>query len=533
MCRVPRGMQDNNFGFFCSDDVIATCAHYFITSYEVMYYDALQISYTSKTDEGIGNNIFIENIFEGVTYLNNLLIYSGLAMEYYPDNELEMITEIKSTLSKNIPVILAIDAYYYPWDWRYHEIKGGRHSLIIKSYHEEDKCFICMDPYYQKDNLELPLYELIQGKIKVTSLSPIMMVKEYNDVTELLKRVNKSVRKSIHNVYKELSEDIKYKFNIKKEIINYTNNERLSLDELQKRMPINEAFQKISNNRQRYSILLRYIGNNNKLLRESLYDLADKYLYLAEKWDMLRLMFIKQMALKQIENIANYISTKIMLLAEEEDQVMIQTEAVLLGKHNYTKENNDYVVQMQIKNYVNVKLDKYCNNIGIGSKVSKSANLNGAGNYFMADDILKSGCLPWDNFEFNIVSIGEDKFDNVYCNGQHIIVPERNYTFIYLLGCSEWGNYGDEIVLSFQDGSYVKKRVYFLDWTPDMNKGKPTDIIYSGKAIMRYKETYYVNENLHYLYVVKIPLPFMKKLNEIILPHMINIHIFSIMLGEV
>ncbi len=533
--RFPRLRGEKYSVFFCVDDAIATCAKYINVPYEMMYFDALKIRYINSEEKervSIGEKVVTENLFEGNSFANNLKEYTGMTLKEYSNNNKEEIIDIvKTKIENKMPVILLMDAYWCPWDWRYKEIKNGGHALIINGINFEKKTLYCIDPYYQKSNLSLEFEMFLQGCTNIVTIQYESLNKQINVIDILLEKISVSSRKDTMDDMLNLAQDITNNFKIENEILNYSSEEKISLDELKNRIPLIESFLKISNNLQRFAVLLKYIMNERLFVENELVILIDKLIYISEKWDMMRYMLLKQVVLNQTEDISIFIPKKILSVCEEENEILNQIEKLINGNAISNKASYEYRFFNGEKNLKIVPIDLvyYFNNEGSGCINSESADFNDLNEYFLIDDVFEKGFIEWENIKF-ILGRNKEKKNNIRCLGQTIQIPEDQYNYIYILGCTEWGDYSDDIIVTFSDGSSKKYKISFLDWTPSLELGEPTNTVYSGKGIKRTNSRFIESDIPHRLYGKKLYIDSNDKIKYITLPNVITMHIFAMSL---
>lgn len=186
-----------------------------------------------------------------------------------------------------------------------------------------------------------------------------------------------------------------------------------------------------------------------------------------------------------------------------------------------------------MSNFINLNLSSFFNHKLIGEdnllkNVIPLSN-SGIGGFFFNPCSLPDSLeiISIDGIPYIFPDKSPDKYDNITCEEQKIIVPSGKYSTAYILGLCEWGDFSEKIKLQFDDNTSEEIEVFFLDWWKakwswkyDINK----DCEVALKASIS-------NSSIHYIYYNKCNIFNSDKiLNSIELPYNPNMHIFGITL---
>lgn len=524
--KLPR-LLGNVTPSFCLDDCLATYAATVGCEYEFAYFDALRTVYSSKKSktEGIGKSIDFNILVE-----ENLAKYVGIKREKLSIDAKEGIKQIQQKIDENDVYQLTILGFYCPWDWRYQVIDAGAHSLYVVGWDEEKQELECVDPYYDKQQVFLSYENYIKGFQYLTRIT-YEPCENYNPERVLKEKLKYLLESGQIATLKEMAEDINIEFNLKLEIDQYDENEFLDMDEIQNRIHINSAMKELSHNRVRFAVMLQKLASKDTDKQEEIEKLADDALYLAEKWDSVRMMLIKKIFTRKT-NIAEYLSKKIKDVAEQEEAYIQKVIHVLEGKQN-KKEETEALATREKKGKTHfANLKPFFNNEGIGEYGSKTADLNNNGEYFINNKFPSESKVCCKNIEFSLIEKQEGREDNIACSKQVIPVEHGYYTSISFLGCSEWGNYKEDVVITYEDGTNASYRIELSDWMPSLEFGQPENIAFNSEKAVVLMNGKLVDTEECNTYIAQIHTKANKRIISITLPECINMHIFAITLEE-
>lgn len=524
--RVPRLRGENATALFCWDDCMATYSNYINTTYELMYYDALYNTYEEiKKNEkiSIGSRICANDSF-----IENLSKYTKIRLEYFAEDAERANEVIKLEITKKSPILIILKAYNCPWDWRYMEIEEGVHTFFINGWDEKKQNYICTDPYYELKNQQLPIEMFIEGYQALYLLKKADISNDIDDIDLLKVHMKKLISNNYFENMIRFANDVNEFFDIKIEIKDFNEGMELTFDEVKEKLYLDKVLVNISNNRVRYAILMKYLAKKHPKYKNTLLQLEKDAIRLAEKWEAVRFMLIKRVLLNNTISSAEFLSNKIKDVIQEEKKYA-DNIIKLKVDDNITKT----ICKNDIKNIEMVKhvaIKQWFNSQGIGCINSENANLSGNHRFFLKDLFPNPAIILYKQISFKIENLEDNFLDNISCKRQEIIINEKNYNFLFLLGCSEWGDYKEDFKIVYEDGSKDTYNITFADWAPSLDNEEILDTAYKSKIIIKNDGKFQMSNIDHRLYSKYIPLNCEKKLIKIILPECSNIHIFAISL---
>jgi hypothetical protein len=107
--------------------------------------------------------------------------------------------------------------------------------------------------------------------------------------------------------------------------------------------------------------------------------------------------------------------------------------------------------------YIDVKIGKFLNNKGVTDFKDREDGFLAFGGYSLPKE-----CFPLNQqkyFKFHI----QDEFDNMELEEQELNVPSECYTRLLLVGCSNNGDFFEDIYFYRNDQKVATKRLYFPD----------------------------------------------------------------------
>lgn len=121
----------------CYENCIATYAYCYGLNYQIMFINALRMSYHTENEK---TNECWRNIRFNTNKMENLYKYTGIIQNYYESG----IEEIKKACCEDKMCMTIMDTYYCTWN-RFYTIEHRKdHNFLI--YHYENKKFYCTDP---------------------------------------------------------------------------------------------------------------------------------------------------------------------------------------------------------------------------------------------------------------------------------------------------------------------------------------------------------------------------------------------------
>lgn len=503
----------------CFDDCIATFCNYINVVYEKVYINALEFDFNWSEQKGIGKSYNY-----GIRLEENLRQYCGIYIKSKKCDGKDAVAQIKEHIDNNILVCVEVLGFNCPWDWRYKIVRQGAHYFFINGYDESIGCFNCLDPFYNVINEILSFEDLKKG-IQSYDIFQIREVEEKNqDIKELLNAISSFLDSDQLDKYYIFSQKFKT-FDLKKEIENYNTGMELMVDNIENDIPLNYVFKDIIHNRLRFGVYLRRIAKRNGKYSERLKEFANKYISLSQKWESTRLMFIKFLIVNRLDKITGYLAEKLELIISEEKDTLNDLLSILNGQY---EENNILEIAKlnEDSEYIFIDISTYYNNEGISvENEDNSADLNDKGEYILCDYFPLNQIINLKNFVFRIPEKKSGRNDNVQCNRQKIIVDKDFYDGIQILGCSEWGNYTEELTIVFEDESIEKISITLNDWIPNFFQSEEMNVLIESKKSV--KEDDITEEDCN-IYGVMCAIKGRKKIKGIILPECISMHVFAL-----
>lgn len=516
---------------FCFDDCVATYALSVDEDYEKMYLSSLQDGFLwdDSMEDSIGNHYKSET-----RMIENLKKYVGIQIKEYNIKFHEAYPIIYNRLSKGATVCVEILGYWCPWDWRYGVEKKGSHAFFLSEYDEEKKEFVCVDPYYNKEDIRISVEYIEKGFVSFSVYS-YLPVKNNKSNIELLKDSLSAVMTGGWNQsICELDEIIRKNFDLHKEVIDYENLEQYSMEEIQSNTKLNAVLMDISHNRVRFATLLRKLAEQENGYKEVLRLYAKKLVDIAEKWEMSRMLLMKKIYLKRQQGISDFFADKIKDVATSEKILLKSIYHSLEQEEMLVIENEKNIMIREDGELLYIDLLPYCNNVGIGSKEKDfEADFNGLKEYFIAEYFPGGIFCAEDGMSFHIPQKENGICDNISCRSQKIDIKVGYYSNMYILGCSEWGTYSDTITFLYEDDSIAKFKIVMADWLPNYLEKENGSVAYQSKKIVHNSDDSGENEEECYIYTQKISMPMRKPIKAIILPECATIHIFAISMRAV
>ncbi|MDB5054475.1 MAG: hypothetical protein JWM44_2525 [Bacilli bacterium] len=517
-------MEPIKIGGNCFVDVIATVSHYFQKDYELMFAHSLNFAFDSENKNNtVGSRIRID--FR--TYFSLLEKFHGYHLQIYHKQSLEEgLIIIRDQLKKGRPVGIYNDAYFTPGDPKYLQIHSFIHIMLVVGIDEDTNDLYCTDPFFGKKEFVLSYDLLKQGYYGCLTFNYIDNGIRDRDLicTNLCNQLREYVdTKDTLNAMLAFSKEIP-SINYLEEGKGFTN------------FGESQLFIKLGNltyNRANFALMLLYLDKVYNI--SGLSYVADQMNQLANSWAIIRGFITKmnilsrtQSHLKMMDDVMGKIATN----AYREEQLleqlleilshvdlMSELNPILNQQHHLSDSIDGPIVPLKINHLFNCK----------GFENDKNtADFDAEGFYFSNEFLTDQRALNIADMSFEFSPKLYPNHDNISCLEQQIEVGEDLYKGIMFLGCCELGSYKDKITLTFEDNSTEEIVLGFSDWWtyfPVNNEivAMKYNVIQRGRG----KLTHEVH-----LYAQKSSLLTHKKLKQIRLPFVPNIHIFAISLWK-
>lgn len=524
-------MKINLTTFFDMNCLEATIANFAIAcqrDYQMMFAQSWGFNYVdnnAKIGERISSNTNID--------LEYLKIYHGIEIiQLFAENKKGLITSICNYINNEIPAIIFISNYYYPWNEHYHKFDNGLpHAVLVTDVDFEKGIFYCVDPKFMQERGEIHFQDIIDGastkywilKCLDHYISEIPTQEVLNYSLAEFTNNNGTLTKyqPIDNIYL-FSEQIKYNFDIKNE-----------LDGTHGGIWIEPIVFNISNiiaGRCNYERMLHYIieHNNDHSLDSSLLAARDNLSLIITHWRQVRGLIVKTKYINTVGDLYLRIGDRIKMIADLE----LKTINILLNPSfaknqlNYpfsSSTNNDEILYEQFKNISFVPLRHLFNyQRFFNAKDPQSLKSVGGLKYFFhVDSSLKKEIWEYNSLKFFHPIIDGYAPDSIACSGENIQVEHKIYDVIMFMLHSELNAREDELIIHYCDGTYEKLPLV----VPRSSSGK--NIIWTGQwgYTTNLTETYSGN-----IYAISMKLK-KKTIQSISLPNCPNIIIFAISLA--
>ncbi len=516
--KVERSVGENGGGF-CFDDCICTYARYVGFDWELMFSDTWNFSPQQSYDSSEYNNE-IHN--------KKLILLEkthGIQLKHHRVSEYEGVHIINKELQNGRPVILELDAFWCPWDpafQKYH----NRHCFLINGFDDASNSFICVDPYFmQKDSLfSVEYYK--NGFVEIITFNLLTKPLEKQPEEMIRAYVMDMLNGSTPNYFENTR-----RFGMNLENIDFE--KEIASNKQFWITTIYRVFEKILTTRVEYVVVLKYVAK--KYNNPFFYELVDSFSEITNMWNVCRGMLIKISINNHKQKLIKRLSEKMIQIVDEEEQIawdIIEMQRTIINSKKISVVIPEYLngsIQKQYpkENIVFADLAEYTNNRGFGTCpfTDSRADFTSYGQCFLMDSDSPMGVFEIDNMIFKVFTNKNGDKDNISCMGQHIAIPEDNYNRIQIMGCSEYGNYSDNIEIQSVDGEYHALPITLYDWSNTSN----TDITaWSGKIIDIEGEQLIPSNEIRKIYAKDYTFCINEKIKGIQLPDCPNIHIFAL-----
>lgn len=507
---------------FCLDDCISTLAGYYHCDYEMMYAGGYKIR-EQMGIQGFASryHISLQNRF------GNLRRYHGLYIHkcdcFWKSG---LIKRIKKELEQKRPVLLLLNPYWCPWDdgfQRYDAVPG--HCFLVQG--EYGKGFLCADPYFDKDQLELP-YSLFRKGIQEVYLT------EWADRADSSRTSGKMIyREEMENMFRRMSEegyfDTLYHF---AEDISRSEDifEEVRSDVDFWISPLAVLLLQLNQSIQNMAVLIKYVAV--QCGASFLEEQGVQFWNLAVKWKQVRKLVIKLYFMKrEDESLRTKAMERMYSIIDEMEKA---AERISRGEEQelsagYIKSAGTIDRSSADSGYYTVDLDRFKNNKAFLRKSGLpegklDADFSSIGNCYVLDDTEGVEPIRISGTASALTGIGGSGNDNIACDGQEISVPEDRYSHLCLVGAAEFGNSTDVLKIVSESARVYEVEFQLTDYIYEPCFGE--SVVWKGSGIHKQEKGYEWMEEDLYLYGQMLEMPDVTA-DRIILPVNPSIHIFA------
>lgn len=508
-------------GLLCYDDCIATVANYYNCDYEMIYIDFCEIMKKNVDEKTFFASQYVMEMSDTT---ENLRKYCGIQVEEIVlNNDKEWISVIEQLVLKNKPILVFFDPYWCPWDngfQKFHNDSG--HSFIIKDIDIEKLIFTCVDPYFDIKDIDISFDYFLRGVkcINVFEKCNIDKIVEQDYKKILLDLYKNMFNTGYFHTLELLIIDIKQSNDLFNEV---------ESDDVVWSSPIFVFFMLINQSISNLSTVTLYISE--KIMDSKLKSLGQQIWNLSIQWKQVRKLLVK---LYFIDKVNDNLKRKML---EKMSYVILELRKVLL----YWLEGNELdhkgifgdsnKIDYIDKGCLVLSLDEYFNNKGFDYLDNiYRADFTLAGHFYLINNYNdKKNIWCIDNILYNMNRIYSEKYDNISCEGQSLIVNKADYSYVHILGAAEFGGSTDIMKFEYED---VNEEIIFefTDYIFEPQYGEK--IAWKGQGV-------YCNENGEceimqqtlYLYTKSYKIR-KSVLKHIVLPINPSMHIFAITLAN-
>lgn len=293
----------------CLDAIVISLASYQVLDYEPMFYDSWNFIYDTRLGTKIGDRL---HEGEDRSWIN-IKEYAGLEIiEYGRNDELEKTID-EELFTRNIPILLYIDAYYCPWTKVYQKESYTHTCLLIGK--QGGETYMSIDPYTNLKYNPIPLEEIRKGCTGYAVFRKMEPQKTLSCDQLLRHQINIMSEKINGNnkieMMKLFANDIEQHFHLNDEL---NGNENLLKAMLFERLKF------LSRRRRQFSALLRYMNRTYGM--PLMLQLAEKFDDAASKWETVRNTMIKLCFSENMDDLRIRAQKRILAASEQESEIL-------------------------------------------------------------------------------------------------------------------------------------------------------------------------------------------------------------------
>lgn len=159
IAHIPRAEECKDLDF-CIEDCLATICNNMGIEYQPIFNRPAILDY--KKDDCLCMITYNGSMRSMAEHYAKQMKQLGVSINIKNGEWKELYKDIRDSIANEKPVVTIFDSYYCPWDPAYQE-SHRVHTFIIFGFNEETSSFICMDPYFDEESIEMLLEVMEKG----------------------------------------------------------------------------------------------------------------------------------------------------------------------------------------------------------------------------------------------------------------------------------------------------------------------------------------------------------------------------------
>jgi hypothetical protein len=275
---------------------------------------------------------------------------------------------------------------------------------------------------------------------------------------------------------------------------------------------------------------------SNEIESDKLIEIKYELQKAASKWNKIRGILTKCYIKGCCDDIRDKVYYLINEISDFEENLITRLNQIV-NDNLYSEKKNNIFTSYHLNYFNNSKiislnLTDILNNKAFALTDSDAfkADLSGIGHFFISNGLEHDKSIEVDSMYFKLPTLITQKYDNISCSGQKIIVEKSIYEGIMFLGCSDNGDFIEEATIFFETGEELKIPVSFTDsWRlPKFNE----KIAWTGMGGKWTDGRFEVHTNKQRIFAREEFISKKGIVEAIRLPDCSNIHIFAISLRK-
>jgi len=509
-------------GLSCFDDIIVTLALHNKVEYRRAFADSWGFEFEPEGKDG--------NLLLGNRIRNSIINYASILSQdcnmtwanFDSTEPVVLFNYVKGYLAQGIAIGICIDSFWCPWlQGRYQRVNGVHYCLAIGI--DEDNNFYCLDPALNLSVSALKYNDFINGCKYCIKYDFVKNDRTY----DYLKILNESIEKLNSSNFLKRIRDFAYEFKDKFDFsVEYQN---FNIDVWY--VLIDRNLRLIAAGRTLYSVFLDLVSE--KFQSEKVSAIKIELQMVASKWNKIRGVLTKSYysgynervkekvynALIEVSNIQEDLVNRLYQCCH--DNQFNKNENILPITKVIDNFDNSEIIALELENFVSNKA------FAISEFDSFKANLTGSGLFFISNGLENQHSIQVEEMNFRLPKLN-NQYDNISCSGEVIAVEKSIYYSIMFLGCSEHGDFIEEVIIQYENGETLKIPISFSDcWRkPLFNES----IAWSGPGGRWTNDEFEPHTNIQRIFAREEIIREQKLIESIKLPECPNMHIFAISL---
>ncbi len=444
--------------------------------------------------------------------------YAGMGLVIHEEKSPEeFLSMVMGELEAGRPSLVYIDIFWCPWMHHSYQKNHQGHYCLAVGY-EEDGTICCLDAAANYMEFKLPENDMLNGCQRCITFvkNPEPQDIDWQGIIE-----NAYARLQASNAFESMrnfAEQLEKSMDIQLETEGYDDGWGA---------PLINQITRIKKGRVQFAKVLDWISKSHGVKEYSV--LSERLMEVSHLWARVYTLLSAAYYEPVLnDDVRREIGEIIKECADCEENAAGLMFKVSRGDQVAISDGSNRT----IKSVTYIDIEKYFNNNAFAPVISNKvrADFTGTGEYFLTEGLPERNEWEIKDMKFFVPNCADGINDNISWDGQRIDVPSIHARGLMLLGCGEWGDFSESMVLEYSDGATGEVPVDFTNWFFEPKYGEV--VAWKGRAAIKKEEGAEVLDYYRRMFAKTYWLKKEGVITGIRLPRNKNMHVFAISLSR-